>query len=34
MKYEYDTVLHETDDNGGAYVVFSGISIRSLEKAV
>ena len=22
MKYEYDTVLHETDDNGGAYVVF------------
>ena len=22
MKYEYDTVLHETEDNGGAYVVF------------
>ena len=22
MKYEYDTVLHETDDNGGAYEVF------------
>lgn len=22
MKYEYDTVLHETDDKGGAYVVF------------
>ena len=22
MKYEDDTVLHETDDNGGAYVVF------------
>ena len=22
MKYEYDTVLHEKADNGGAYVVF------------
>ena len=22
MKYEYDTVLHEMKDNGGAYVVF------------
>ena len=22
MKYEYDTFLHETKDNGGAYVVF------------
>ena len=21
-KYEYDTVLHEMDDNGGAYVIF------------
>ena len=22
MRYEYDAVLHETPDNGGAYVVF------------
>ena len=22
MKYEYDAVLHETPENGGAYVVF------------
>ena len=22
MRYEYDTVLHELADNGGAYVVF------------
>ena len=22
MRYEYDTVLHELPDNGGAYVVF------------
>ena len=21
-QYEYDAVIHETDDNGGAYVVF------------
>ena len=22
MIYEYETILHETEDNGGAYVVF------------
>ena len=22
MRYEYDAILHETEDNGGAYVAF------------
>ena len=30
--YEYDGVIHELPDNGGAYVVSRGISERSSEK--
>ena len=31
-KYEYDTLIHEIPEKGGAYVIFRGISARSLEK--
>ena len=32
-RFEYDAILHETPDNGGAYVVFPWDIRRSPEKA-
>ena len=32
-RFEYDEVLHELPDNGGAYVIFRGISRKNLERA-